>query len=101
MGRRVELQTKFEELLGSSNVYFQPPESIKLTYPCIIYTRGRYRPMRADNGAYVMRRPYSVTAIYRDPDSDLPERIASLPYCSHERHYTADNLYHDAFTLYF
>ena len=24
------------ELLGSNNVYFQPPESIKIDYPCIV-----------------------------------------------------------------
>lgn len=101
MGQRIDLQMMLESILGSKFVYFQPPETIKLKYPCIIYSRSRFRKLPADNMTYAAFKMYQVTVIYRDPDSDLPEKILSLPYCSHDRHYTADNLYHDVFTLYY
>lgn len=44
---------------------------------------------------------YQVTVIYRNPDSEIPSKIALLPMCSHERHYTKENLNHDVFNLYF
>ena len=44
---------------------------------------------------------YQVTVIYKNPDSDLPHRLAMLPMCTHDRHFTADNLNHDIFNLYY
>jgi len=101
MGTRIDLQSKLEGILGSKNVYFQPPESVKLVYPCIIYSRAPGRYFRADNGIHFSRRRYDVTVIHRDPDSDYVERMMSLPYCSYNRRFVADNLYHDAFELYY
>lgn len=80
-------------------VFFEPPETVKLTYPCIIYTRKPYLARHADNRNYTLTNQYDVTAIYKDPDSQLAKRIAELSRCRHERHYTADNLQHDAFTI--
>ena len=37
--RRLELDADLRALLGSTNVYFQPPETKKLKYPCFIYER--------------------------------------------------------------
>lgn len=37
MASRLDLQTFLEELLESKNVYFQPPESVKMKYPAIVY----------------------------------------------------------------
>lgn len=99
--RRLELQAMLEELLGSSNVYFQPPATVKMKYPCIVYEHNPTRKLRADNGTHVLFHPYLVTVIYRDPDSDLPDKLAVLPYCEHNRHFTSDNLYHDVFVLYY
>ena len=50
---------------------------------------------------YALHDRYQVTAIYRNPDSEIPSKIALLPMCSHERHYTKENLNHDVFNLYF
>lgn len=82
-------------------VYFQPPANLLMTYDCIRYEKNRISTMFADNAPYKFSESYQIIAIYRDPDSDLPMRIAQLPMCSHERHYVADNLYHDTFNLYF
>lgn len=103
MGRnlRFELHTLLERILGSRNVYFQPPENLKMQYDCIRYERSRILPKFADNRPYMLYNCYQLTAIYRNPDSELPQKIASLPMCQHERHYTADNLNHDVFNLYF
>lgn len=39
MGTRLELQSKLVELLGSKHVYYQPPESVKIEYPAIVYSK--------------------------------------------------------------
>lgn len=101
MSRRIELQELLEKLLGSENVYFQPPTNKKMQYDCIRYSRIKIKPDYADNIPYNLHDCYQVIAIYKDPDSDLPHKIAMLPMCSHNRHYTADNLNHDVFTLYY
>ncbi len=101
MSRRLELQTILEELLGSRNVYFQPPASLRMAYDCIVYERSKIKIDHADNRPYRMHDRYQVTAIYKNPDSDLPHKIAMLPACSHDRHFTADNLNHDVFNLYY
>lgn len=101
MSRRIELQKVLEKLLGSENVYFQPPENLKMKFDCIRYSRSKIAADFADNRPYNFYDCYQVIAITRNPDSDLPHKIASLPMCSYDRHYTADNLNHDVFTLYY
>lgn len=101
MGQRTDLQQYLEFLLGSDQVHFQPPESLKMSYPAIVYSRDRIDTEFADNAPYEHRKRYTVTVIYREPDSDLPMKIASMPLSSHTRFYTADLLYHDSFSLYF
>ena len=49
MASRPELQTKLEELLGNRNVYYQPPESVKIEYPAIVYSKIRIDTRSADN----------------------------------------------------
>lgn len=98
--KRIELQMILERLLGSENVYFQPPANLEMEYDCIRYFRTTIKPEFANNTPYLLHDCYQVIAIYKNPDSDLPRKIAMLPMCSHDRHYTADNLYHDVFTLY-
>lgn len=100
MESRLKLQAKLENLLGSKNVYFQPPASVKLNYDAIIYSRKDIENTFADNLVYKQDRSYEVIAIYEDPDSDLPIKISRLPKCSLDMHYVANNLNHDVFTLY-
>lgn len=72
-----------------------------MEYDCIRYERARLEPRFADDRPYLLHDRYQLTVIYRNPDSDLPRKIAMLPLCSHERHYKSDNLNHDVFNLYF
>lgn len=99
--RRERLQALLESLLGSRNVYFQPPESVKLQYPCIVYERSNIRTDPADNRTYRKRNRYTVTVIDKDPDSLVPGKLQELGYCGFDRHFTSDQMNHDVFTLYF
>lgn len=99
MANRVDLQTVFENLLGSRNVYFQPPESIEMHYPAIVYSRSDIKNKFADDSIYMQSHVYMVTVIDKDPDSEIVEKVSELPACKFNRHFTSDNLNHDVFTL--
>lgn len=100
MGRdRKKLQKILEEFCP--NVYFQPPENIQLQYPCIIYNRSSGDTQFGDNKPYIFEQRYQVTVIDRNPSSEIPKKVAMLPLCVMDRHYTMDNLNHDLFNLYF
>lgn len=99
---RLELQAILEDVLGSPNVYFQPPESIKMEYPAIVYNRDRSYDIAADNNVgYVKYKGYSVTHIDWDPDSPTLDKIEALPMTSYLRHFNADGLNNDVFLIYF
>ena len=101
MGRRLELQKILTNILGTNYVYFQPPESVKLTYPCIVYQYETGDTQFADDLPYVFRRRYQVTVIDPDPDSKIQDKIAQLPRCLNDRNFTTDNLNHYSFNLYY
>jgi hypothetical protein len=101
MGLRLELQTLLEAVLGNSNVYFQPPASTTLTYPCIVYKRTGVKSLFGDNIPYFLQKEYTLTVIYKDPDSELVDKVVSLPKCKLDRMFTLDNLYHAVFTISF
>lgn len=88
-------------LLGSRNVYFQPPESVKMQYPAIRYNLGGYDIDKANNGNYRTLPTYEGVLIDRNPDSEFIEKILQLPYCSLGRPYVVDNLNHYPFTIYY
>lgn len=100
--RRLQLDEKFRTLLGTTNAYFQPPASVKIKYPCIVYRLGRPDVRHADNRIYRNMRRYDGLYIHRDPDDFFIERLMEeFPYFEFDRRYVADNLYHDSFTLYY
>ena len=101
MDRRLELQEHLEMLLGATNVYFQPPATIKMIYPAIVYERDDLDTLFANNMPYRHIQRYQVTVITRDADSLVPGKIANLPSCSFSRFFVEDNLNHDVYSLYF
>ena len=101
MRSRLELQTKLEEISGTKHVYFTPPPSLKMEYPAIRYKRGKIDTRYADNKKYISMTRYVVTVISRRPMDPLVDKIMELPYCTHDRDYESDNLYHVSMTLYF
>ena len=101
MGTRLELQALLEELLGSKNVYYQPPETLKINYPAIIYSKGKIDKVNANDKCYRITTRYDLTEIDRRPDHPVIQKLLELPYCSYDRPYTSDNLNHDSLTLYY
>lgn len=101
MASRTQLQSKLEEFLGSRQVFYQPPESVKMQYPAIKYSKKKPDSKHANNSRYFKMNCYEIIVIDRIPDNPVIEAILELPYSSWERHYTADNLNHDVLTLYY
>lgn len=101
MDRRVEFHNKLCDILGSKNVFFQPPALPGLCYPAIIYSRSNMMPEYADNRVYLNTVAYQVIVIDPNPDSEIVQKIAALPLSKFSRHYTADNLNHDVFIIYY
>lgn len=98
MNSHDKLRNKLQ--LITSNVYFQPPQSLKLNYPCIIFTRNAGDTLFADNKPYMFTNRYTVTVIDKDPNSDLPDKVAKLPMSTFDRFYVSDNLNHYVFNIY-
>lgn len=99
MGRRQNLHDLLTTI--TEHVYFQPPANVQMEYPCIRYQRDNANTKFAGNAPYRYTQRYQVTIISRNPDNDILEKVAKLPMCEYQRYFTADNLNHDVFVLYF
>lgn len=97
---RVDLQHQLEDILGSRNVYFQPPSSIQLKYPCIVYNRSAMDEEHANNSYYILATRYLITVIDPNPDNLIHNKILSLPYTKYYRHFVVDNLNHDVYSTF-
>lgn len=118
MGTRLELQAALEDIFAEflagdndvtdaiqteahGHVYFQPPETFKMSYPCIVYTLGDIDIRHADNYPYKHKKRYTVTVIDRNPDSTIPGKIGKMQSVSFDRHFTNENLHHFVYQLYY
>ena len=101
MASRLQLHEELCNLLGTRNVYFDPPASVKMQYRAIRYTRKQLDKLHANDSAYKTLTSYELILIDKDPDSGYVDKILQLPYCSYDRHYVVENLHHDVFTLYY
>lgn len=72
-----------------------------MQYPCIVYERDSATTKYAGNAPYSRSKRYQVTIIDRDPDSIFPDKVALLPMSSFSRHFVADNLHHDVYSLFY
>ena len=100
-GDRLDLQAKFEAILGSRNVYFNPPENLKLQYPCIIYNLGAPYQAKADNILYRYLNRYTVTLIDKKPDSEFYEPLLSMRYCTFDRCSKSEGMNVFSYNLYY
>ena len=102
MANRLDLNKELCDILGSNYVYFQPPASISMKYPCIRYTLSGIDVNRADDTNYTSTKQYTITVMDRNPDSDIPDKILNhFRICRFDRSYQADNLNHFILTLYY
>lgn len=99
--RRLQLHEILCDILDSRNVYFQPPESVKMQYPAIVYALDDIDNTYANDGVYLSSRRYVVTIVDKDPDSSIVDKVAILPFCSYDRCYRKDNLNHTVFRLFY
>jgi len=98
---QAELQVILQEIVGDAKVYFQPPTNIIMQYPCLVYERDAADTKHADNAPYRYTKRYQIKWIDKEPDSPIPDKIAALPSCTFDRFYTADDLNHDVFNIFF
>lgn len=98
-----ELQEILQGILGSDGkAYFQPPENLKLKYPCIVFERTNALITYADNNPYQVTKRYTVTLITKSADNDkYLDQLLQLPMCTFDRQFITDNLVHDVFNIYF
>lgn len=104
---RLELQSLLEGIMSEcagdniQRVWFQPPSSVYLTYPCIVYHPSSRSIRYADNSRYMSIDKYTVTVMDLNPESEIPDKIQALPYSSFERRFEVDGLNHTTFSIYF
>lgn len=99
MANRLQLSEMLHAILNSDSVYFQPPESIEMGYPAIVYSLNGIQNTFADNTVYTQSRVYQITIIDEDPDSEIVDKVSRLPNCKFVRPYDADNLHHWVFNI--
>lgn len=99
--KRLELHEILVGILGTRNVYYQPPETTTINYPAIIYSRADIKNTFANNNVYGQDHKYRVIVIDANPDSNFVEKMSLLKTAKFERHYTIHNLNHDAFMVYY
>lgn len=98
---RLEFHSILVDILGSTKVYYQPPSTIQMKYPCIIYAKSSMDTKHADDDKYLNTVRYTVTVVDSNPDSDIAFKLHKLQYSKFNRHYTSDNLNHDVFDIYY
>ena len=98
---RLEIQSILENILGSRNVYYQPPASIKINYPAIIYSLESMTNDHASNGVYLTKKAYKVVYIDSNPDNEMISVLNNVIHSTFNSHYVFDNLHHYAYTIYF
>lgn len=101
MRTRLELHEILSGIPGVVGCYYSPPETLRMERPCIVYNWDNDESLYADNLLFFKRRRYSVTVIDEDPDSEIPDRVSELSYCTSERNYVHDGFYHFVYTLFF
>lgn len=100
------MEKPYEDLLGVlsayvDHVYFQPPETAKLKYPCAIVSLSDMHQVRSDNGTYLINTEYDVMIISRDSTNTIAhELLENLKYCRFDRRFISDNLTHDVINVY-
>lgn len=97
--RRLKLQGLLEQI--TPNVYYQPPETIKMKYPCIVYNIQNGDTQFADNQPYIFVKRYQITIIDSNPDSPIVDEVAKLKRCLFERTFRSNNLNHFIFNIYY
>lgn len=102
MSNRLALHEELCTVLGSRNVYFQPPDKLLINYPCIIYHRNNDWIQYANDARYLTMERYELTVIDHDPDSAIPDNlVGAFKYCKIDNRFVSDNLNHTTLNLFY
>ena len=100
MASRQELQIMLEKVFESTNVYYQPPQNVQISYPAIKYSKKKPDTKHANDKKYLKTNCYEIMVISKLPDHPVIEKLMEWDMCSYDRHYVADGLNHDILTIY-
>ncbi len=101
MASRLKLHKVLVTLSNVKKVYFQPPSTVKMDYPCIVYELDEIDSIYANNSKYINTKKYQLTIIDKNPDSTIPDEVLKFPLCKLDRLFSSDGLNHWVFNLYF
>lgn len=99
--KRVKLHHVLEDIISSRHVYFQPPESVKLEYPCIVYNLAKVPVQHADNTVYLMNPKYVIRYISKGPDDRTKLLLVQSLGVPIIQTYAQNGLYHYIYELYY
>lgn len=99
--RRLELHRKLVALLGSPNVYHQPPENLALRFPAIIYSRTDYDVAHADDIPYHVTRQWQVSVVSQEPSNAIVDALMKWPMTTFKASYVVDRMRHDVVNIYY
>lgn len=101
MGSRLELHNELIKILGTKNVYFQPPESLKLNYPAIVYSVSDIKNTYAGDDVYNQSRYYKVTVLDFNSDSRISDKISKIPNSRFNTYFASDKINHYVYMIYY
>ena len=104
--RRLRFRQQLERILldsgqsaGNLHLYFEPPTSVSMKFPAIIYTKNRIENRNANNRVYKQDDEYLVTVVDKDPDSAINRAVSMLPKSRWERGFVSNNMHHFIYTI--
>lgn len=96
---RIGLQQMLEDILGHRRVYFNPPENLKMEYPCLRYELSKINNLQADNVHFDGYGRYELTYLTPNPDDPMVDKLLdTLPRCRFDRCNVYQGLYHFVYT---
>lgn len=102
MKTRLDLREDLLAIEGVTRLYWQPPPTVQMKYPCVLYKLDGEYTRFGDNRRYAEKNRYQLIVVDPNPDSNIADNILhTLPYCRFDRRYTADNLNHTVLTLFY
>jgi len=100
MKTRIKLQKFLEKVAAPYHVYFQPPDSLYIDYPCVIYHLSNVKNLYANNNIYKQDKFYELIIVDSNPDSILFEKFCKLPMCKFKNFYVSESLNHFVFDIF-
>lgn len=98
--KRLKLQEELEDIVGKGHVYFQPPSSIRMLYPAMVYNLSALEHRKANNSDYINYDEYECVYITPHHMPEVLEQLDAMQYSHFVRHFEEDNLHHYVYTIY-